>query len=284
MCCSGGSSAPPPDPAIGQAEKEMADLQQQEYSDYKNIYMPQQQAQVQQQMDLAKRQEAQYEQTQQQMDTQSADYYNEYKNTYEPLMNNMVSQASNYDTQANYEQQAQLAIGDVNDTTNAQRKAQAMQMESVGVDPTSGAYQSMWNASGINQAAQQAAAATRARVAAQQLGWNMEDQAAAMGQNLPGNSTNSASVGLNAGNATVQTGQQQVSNSNLNTTTNNSAMQGMASTQQGIGQLGNASYQTQVNAWNAQQQADAQSSSGLGSMVGALGGAALKAAPALLAM
>jgi hypothetical protein len=39
------------------------------------------------------------------------------------------------------------------------------------------------------------------------------------------------------------------------------------------GQLGASSYNTQVQAWAAQQQANAQSSAGFGSALGAIGGA-----------
>ena len=50
-----------------------------------------------------------------------------------------------------------------------------------------------------------------------------------------------------------------------------------------VGQLGAQTYSTQVQAYNAQQQANAQSSAGMGSMIGALGGAAMKYAPAAIA-
>jgi hypothetical protein len=271
----GGSSAPAPDPAIGQAELEEANVEQQEEGYMENTYMPEQQAAENQANAIDAQEAGVYEQTAAQQNAQSAAYYNQYENTYAPLMNNMVSQAANYDSDGNFQQQAQLAIGDVNNTMNAQNQAQAMQMQSVGVDPTSGAYQSMWNANGINQAAQQAAAGTRARTAAQQLGWNMEDQAAAMGQSLPGDSAQASSVANQATGGASSTANSTVSNANQSQATTTNSQSSMGNLEQGIGQMGNAQYQTQVNAWNDQQQAQASSDAGIGSIVGAVGSVAV---------
>jgi hypothetical protein len=49
------------------------------------------------------------------------------------------------------------------------------------------------------------------------------------------------------------------------------------------GQLGVQKYGVDVNAYNAQQSANAQSSAGVGSAIGAIGGAAMKYAPAAIA-
>jgi hypothetical protein len=278
----GGGSAPAPDPAIGQAQQKMADLSQQEFDYYKNTLAPQYQAQADKASSQIDAQNStlsgiadQYKTSQQQFDTQSKDYYDMYKGTYMPAMQGMVDQANAYDTDSNFEQQAQLAVGDVNDTFNAARNSQAMQMKSVGVDPTSGAYNSMWNANSVNQAAQQAAAASRARQAAQQLGWNMKTTATSMGQNLPGASLGAGTAGLNALAGQTGTTQQTVSNTQTalgNTETGISNSQGAAQQQinanQAIGSLANQTYGTQVNAWQAQQAADAQSSSGIGGLVG----------------
>lgn len=264
----GSTPAPAPDPNVGKAELEEADVEQQEEGYLENTYMPQQQA-AETQANAIDQQEANvYEQTAAQQNAQSQSYYNQYENTYAPLMDQMVSQASNYDTDGNFEQQAQLAIGDVNNTSNAQQQAQAMQMQSVGVDPTSGAYQSMWNANGINQSAQQAAAATRARTAAQQLGWNMEDQAAALGQSLPGDSAQASSVANQSTGGATSAANSTVSNANQSQATTTNSTSALGNLEQGIGQMGNAQYQTQINAWNDQQQQQAASSSGIGSLVG----------------
>jgi hypothetical protein len=270
----GGSAPPPPDPAIGQAEKEMADTQAQALQQYSSVWEPQQLAQMQQANQISQAAEKQYETTAQQQNAISQNYYDEYKNTYEPLMNQMVDEAKNYSTEGNYQQQAQMAIGNVDQTMDAQQKAQAMQMQSVGVDPTSGAFQGMWNANGINAAAQKAAAGTQARFAAQQLGWQMQDQAAAMGQGLPGAQAQAASVGTAATGGSVAAANSGVANTNQSASTGSSAFGTAGQIQQGMGQLGNGAYQTQVNAWNAQQQQEAQSAAGIGSLVGTAAGAA----------
>jgi hypothetical protein len=280
----GGSSAPAPDPNIGLAQQKMADLSQKEFDYYQNTLAPQYQAQadkaaaqIDDQNSTLKGIADQYQTSQKQFDSQSQDYYDMYKGTYMPAMQGMVDQANAYDTEGNYAQQAQLAVGDVNDTFNAQQQSQARQMQSVGVDPTSGAYSSMWNANGVNQAAQQAAAASRARVAAQQLGWNMKTTATSMGQNLPGASLGAGTAANQALAGATGATQQTVANNqtalgNTQTGIQNATQQSQnqIATQQSIGGMAQQSYNTQVNAWQAQQQADAQSSAGIGSAVGGL--------------
>lgn len=274
----GGSTPPPaPDPSIGQAQLAESNLEAQEYSDYKNTFEPQQLAQEQQANSIDQQQE-QSEAALQASETASSNNYNDmYQNTYEPLMKNMVNEATNYDSDGNFQQQAQLAIGDVNNTYGAQQQSQAREMQSVGVDPTSGAYQGMWNANGINQAGAQAAAATRARTAAQQLGWNMQTQAAQMGQALPGDAVANDSAATNSGNSATSASNSGVSNAVNTGSAGTAATSSAASIQQGIGQLGAGSYQTQVNAWNDQQQQQAASSAGLGSAIGSVAGIAAMA-------
>lgn len=266
----GASAPPPPDPSIGQAQAAEAALQQQEYNDYKNTFEPQQLAAQTTANNIAQQQETSSAALQSSEKATADNYNNMYQNTYEPLMQNMVTEANNYNSDGNFQQQAQLAIGDVNNTYGAQATSQANQMKSVGVDPTSGAYQGMWNANGINQAGAQAAAATRARTAAQQLGWNMQTQAAQMGQNLPGAAVANDAAAQNSGNSAVQTSNGTVSNAVNVGSAGTAATSSAEQAQNQIGQLGAGSYSTQVNAWNAQQQANATSSAGIGSAIGGI--------------
>lgn len=271
----GSSSAPAPDPAIGQAELEDANLEQQELSNYENVYEPAE-ISAQNQANSIDQSEATADNALASAQTSMVNNENsEYTNEYEPLMNQMVNQASNYDTQANYNQMAQQAVGDVNNTDAAAQQSQAMEMESVGVNPTSGAFQGMWNADNINNAAQGAAAASRALTGAQQLGWNMEDQAAAMGQALPSDASQATSTATNADNSASSSANSELANTTTSANLNNSSIGDAANIETSMGNLGVGTYQTQVNAWNAQQQAQAQSSAGIGS---ALGGVAMAGA------
>lgn len=271
----GSSNAPPPDPNVGKAEQQMADLSQQEFQYYQNSVAPELQQEYQQTNQQEQQYINQYIQNSQQANQQAKGYYDEYQNTYVPLMNQMVDQAKNYDSEGNFEQQAQLAIGDVDAVGNAQQQSQAMQMKQYGIDPTSGAYQGMWNANGVNQASQEAAAATRARTAAQQLGWNMETQAASMGQGLPGASAQEQAISQSNTGGAMSGTQQQQSNNQASANAQTQGYQTAIGNYGTLGNMANTNTQNQNNAWSASQQASAQSSAGLGS---ALGGLAMGAA------
>lgn len=264
----GAPAPPPPDPSIGEAQKAAAALSQQQYDDYKKIYQPQQQAAADKANEIAQQQETSSAALQASQKATADNLNQTYQDTYVPLMKTMVGQATNYDSEGNFQQQANLAVGDVNNTYGAQQQSQSRQMQSVGVDPTSGAYQSMWNANGINQAGAQAAAATRARTGAQQLGWNMEQQAAAMGQNLPSAAVANSSGAQNSSNSAVTQANGQVANQIQIGGASTQAGTAATNTQNQIGQLGAGSYQTQVNAWNDQAQQAAASSAGTGQMIG----------------
>jgi hypothetical protein len=159
--------------------------QAQQYAALQQQYAQQSQAAQQQYQTQA----AGYQSTAAGQNATGQQYTDAYNSTFLPAMQSMMNEAQNYDSDANVQQQAQLAIGDVNDSYNAANQSTMRSMQAAGVNPSSGAYQGMWNANQINQAAAQAAAATRTRSAAQQLGWNMQTQAAQLGQTLPGYAT-----------------------------------------------------------------------------------------------
>jgi hypothetical protein len=201
------------------------------------------------------------------------DYQKRMEEKFYPLQDKMIDQANEYNTEGNFESQASRALGDSNTATENARKMNAMQMEAYGINPASGAYANSNNAANVMGAANAATAATRAYSAAKELGWNMNAAAAGLGANLPGQINATTGVALGAGNSGLQAGQTGIGNA---MTLGNSYSQG-AGTVGGIynnsGQLGASSYNTQVQAWAAQQQANAQSSAGFGAALGAIGGA-----------
>lgn len=313
----GGGSAPAPDPAIGQAQNKMADLATKEYEDFMtNVWPTMQEASAaqitnaNQQIGIANEQVAldraaqekqnavadqQLEIMRQQQRITEAQY-NRYMNTFAPVEDSIVSDAMNYDTAGNRERLASEALGDVNAQFGIARENTKRNMASYGIDPTSGVYAGNINANDVTQAATAAAAATRARDAAIQLGWAKKMDAAGLGRGVFGNSAtaaglalaggagasnsfsagvNSGAAGLNASSTALNNGQIPISNASA---LGASYAQGYGSANNGwggVGNLGLGSYGTQVNAWSAQRQADAQSSAGWGKGILGLAGAAM---------
>jgi len=282
-------NAPAPDPSIGASQvalsntaQQQADLASQEYKDFKDNVWPTMAAQSQSQLDASNRLAAQQYDINTQNQAIATAYNKRMTDVFYPMQDKLIAEANNYNTDANREQIASSAIGDVTQAFDNQRTSQNAQARSYGIDPTSGAYQGMERATGVSEAATQASAATRARDAALQLGWAKSMDAIGLGSGLAGNQATSTSLALQAGNSSLAAGQVPMQNASALGSSYaqgyggaNSGYGGAASSYGAAGNLGAQSYGTQVSAWNAQQQANAQSSAGIGSALGGiLGGAA----------
>ena len=271
----GGSSAPAADPNIGLAQKELADLSTQQYNDFKTTVWPEMLKQSQAQQANADAQTKIATDTQTQQNQIAQDQYNQYKNTYQPLQNQLVNDAENYDTSANQERIAQGAMGDVKNQFGISAQNNQRQMQSYGINPNSGAYQGQMNQNDVMEAATGAAAATKARDAAVQLGWAKKMDAAGMAAGQYGNQATATQLGLSAGNSAINAGAAGVGATSALGSGLSNGYSGAMSGWGNVGQLGVQNYQTQVSAFNAQQQANAQASAGWGGALGsALGSAA----------
>jgi hypothetical protein len=266
-------NAPAPDPSIGASQKEMSDLARQEYEDFKTNVWPVMQAQSQRQQNNADTQAALDLKTQNQQNAIANEQYQRYKDVYMPLQNDIIKQANEYDTGANRERIANEAMGDVASQAQIGRQNTARTMASYGINPSSGSYVSNQNANDVMEAATKASAATRARDAAVQLGWAKKMDAIGLGSGVFGNQATSTGLALNAGNQSLQSGQVPISNSQALGASYNAGYGGTMQGWNNVGQLGAQSYSSQISAYNAQQAANAQSSSGIGAAIGGIGGA-----------
>lgn len=279
-------SAPSIDPAVGEAMKQQAATLERQQQWYENELYPW----MKQQADLAnanaqtdrenalKFQNWYQDITEDQVAKQNALYdkqmdyadtfYNRWQNDIKPVEDALIADAKRYNTSAEAERQAALAIGDVATSAAAMKQANNMQMQAYGINPTAGAYQSQQRAAALNQAALQASAANQARAAAEQLGWNKKAQIAALGQQYIGNSNQSTALGAgittNLGNASANQansyGQQAtalgnaglgnvgaVANVGLN------SYQALTNGWGNYGNLGLGASNYNLNAWNATQ-------------------------------
>lgn len=266
----GGGSAPSADPNIGIAQNKMADIAENQFKMFQETIWPQMQEESKRITDMStKLGEQQYALNEKNAGI-ADEYYDRMKDKFYPLQDDVVKEATNYNTEGERERQAALAMGDVNDAFNNQRRQQEMQMQSFGINPTSGRYQGAVNANGVMQAAAGAAAATKARTAAEQLGWAKRMDAIGLGMGLAGNQATSTGVALNAGNSAM--GNTNAGLAALNTMSGASnaaagtAMQGWNS----VGTLGVQKYNADVNSYTAQQQANASNNAALGSTLGSL--------------
>ena len=209
------------------------------------------------------------------------EYYDHWKNDYKPIEDQLISDAQKFNSDAYAEQQAQMAIGDVAAQYANQKQQTALNMSKYGIDPSSGQFMGQMNALSINQSAATAAASNAARQAAVQLGWDKNLQLANLGVQYAG-ITNNATSGVNQTAGTGQNGvnssmgvasnasTQQLSNISGLAQTGLQSYQALSNAWGQYGNLANQTYQNQLSAWQAQQQANASSSAGIGSLVGSV--------------
>ena len=272
------SSKPPrPDPAIGQAALQNADI-------------------ARQQLDLAKDQLAYNKEesawqtpliqkiAQQQIDTadtnnqRSDEQWNLYKTLFQPVESKMVDDAMNFDSP---ERQAMLASQAGADVTKSYQGAQDQNqraMERMGVNPNSGKFQTISNEAGLAQAKDTAGAMNTARNNAITQGMALRTGAAQFGRNMPNTGLAADSTALNAGNSAVGNISQGNAINNANAATAQNWFGGAMTGNNSAAGILNNQYQNQLNAWSQQQNSLSNMVGGLGSLAGSLGGMAMMSA------
>ena len=264
----GGGSAPSADPAIGRAQERMATLSEKQYEDFATKIWPALEKQTQTQLDMSNKvQQQQYDITEKQSalgDEQLA----RFKKYGYPLQEQIFKEAETAGSKEEQEQQSSAALSDVKSQFEVAKANTARNMQSYGIDPTSGAYRGQNNANQIMEAATGSAAATRARNAAIQLGWAKKMDASALAQGQYGNQATATGLSLNAGSSALASGAAGINAINAQ---GGSYAQGTSGAMQGwnnIGNLGVGATQTANQAYVGQQQAAATSSAGIGSAIG----------------
>ncbi len=272
----GGGGSPTPDPNIGIAQRELAEISKEYLNSWKTEVWPAMKEESQKQSARADEQFA-LDKALQDMQIKSAEEsMARYKEYGYPLQEALFKEAEAAGGAADQERQAALALGDVRQATDRAARDVEMSQRAYGIDPTSGRYQGMRRATAVDSSALEAAAATRARQAAEQLGWAKKMDATALAQGQFGNQATSTGLALNAGNQALMSGQVPMQNLGAMSSSMGGAYGGAMQGWNQVGSLGVQKYQADVDAYKTQQSANAQGASGFGSLVGTLGAAAIK--------
>jgi len=237
----GGKSSPPPPDYSGMEAlgREQLDFSKQQYADMKPI---------------AERIANQQLASQEQQMKQAQEYYDYQQKTFRPVEQGLVTQAQEYDTEANRERLASQAAAD---TARAFGTAEGMTSRNLarrGVGPGSGNAMAMQNQNALALASSRAGAMTGARNQAEQIGYARKLDAVGLGRGLAGASTAAYGAATGAGSAGL-----------------GSSMAPGSQYMQGLGQAGQtygAMLNSQTSAYNA-----GMSQQGL-DVGGLLGGAA----------
>ena len=132
---------------------------------------------------------------------------NQYNNTYVPEMNQLAQEAGSYSSAGREAVNAGAAESASQQGTQAGINAATQNLQSYGIDPSSGMYGELQNAQRAAGGAAAAGAGQQAILATEQTGRNLLNQSIGVGAQLPGdvvNSLNSAYQGVaGAENATL---------------------------------------------------------------------------------
>ena len=212
-----------------------------------------------------------------QMDQMSADAARDrarYEAIYQPLEDQLVQEAVEYDSPWRREEQAGMAQADVSQQFELGRQAAAQRLEGFGIDPGQVRAGAMDVSTRMQEAAARASAGNAARQQVEGMGRAMRAGAVDIGRGYPAQILGSTGMGMQAGNQAVNAG--------IATTATGS--QAMGNPAQWMGQhnqaLGtwwggmNQMYGNQIDAFNAENRANA----GAGQLPGMILGGAMRLA------
>lgn len=238
------------------------------------------------------------------------DAYN--KATFRPVEGQMVDEAMNYDSPERQQAMAAEAKADVMDGAARAKTTTERNMASMGVNPASGRFAGVSTAADTATALSAAGAQNQARTKVRDMGIMLRKDAANYSKGMSSTAAQSYGIGMQAGQSgmaaaanptalsslAMQAGQAGVGAGQVGASMGSGAVSNYGAGQnnfyanQGVmstgyngaigantssGNLLNSQYSNQLNAWGMQQQANATSSAGMGSMIGTIAGAGITA-------
>lgn len=268
----GGGAAPAPDPGIGRAAEANVELGKDWLAFAKEQFA-----------DGNKRQEVtdalntkvinQQLQSQDEANTWGREDRARTKEVFQPVEDSFVKTANEYDTPEKQAAAAAAAKADVQANAAVQQQTGQRQMASMGISPLSGRFAGVTRAQDTNTALAAAGAQNTARQIVRDKGLALKADAVNMGKGLASSTAAAYGIGTNAGNSAVANNASANQSFNQNGQVMAQGLGGAIGANNSAGGMLNQLYGNQLNAWSAQQQANATSSAGLASGLGQAAGA-----------
>lgn len=188
----GGSSAPPPDPRLIEAQIRSMGVQDSAIGEVLRNSRDLAPLQRQQLQDSISRGTALYDQSQ-----ADRSYGLQRRGVLTGLQDQMVTDAKDFNTADRREQMAAEAQADVSSAYDNAAEVQSRSLSRMGVNPNSGRAAAMGNAMSIARAASSASAANKTRQAARLEGFQLNDRASNAFSGYPASTAGSVGMGLN---------------------------------------------------------------------------------------
>lgn len=191
-----------------------------------------------------------------------------YLSVFRPLENQFIKEAKNYDTPEKQAEAAAKATADVSSAAARERQSSEREMASMGVNPGSGRYAGLDRALGLGTGLAKVGAANNAREDVRNTGRMLRAAAVDMGRGLPASAAAASQLASGTGSsaAGVAGGAEGAYQGSLGIM--NQGFQGGIA---GYGAQGaglNNYYNSQLNAWQAQQQQNNANMGGWGQILG----------------
>jgi hypothetical protein len=192
-----------------------------------------------------------------------------YTSEYQPVEDQFVSEATNYNSPDQAAQRAGAGEADVASQYAGQRTAALSQLESYGIDPSTTRYAALDLGTRISQAAATAAAGTTSRNQSEATGLALQSEAINIGRGYPGQVAQSYSTAQGTGGAAVGAGNSTASTyGNLMGTPTQWSQLGLAGNTNAVGAL-NTGFSNEFSNYEAANQIGASNASGIGQLAGA---------------
>lgn len=269
MGSKGGSAAPVADPAVGQAALENIALGKEWLAFAKEQYEV---GNTRQEKTDALTEQVINQQlaTQDQANAWAKEDRARNDTVFKPLQDQMIDEANAYGTPEKEDQAAAEARADVTTAIANQKQSTSRQMAAMGINPNSGRSEALSRSTDLAGAVATAGAENSARQGIRDRALALKGQVSGFGTGLTGQAINAAGLGINAGNSALAgnagANQQWMNNNSVMT---NGFSGNIGANQSGAGILNNV-YNTKVQAWQSENQANAASGAATGSAIGGI--------------
>jgi hypothetical protein len=263
---------PKPDPLIGQAAKQNADIAQQQL-DVAREQMAWEKDRARTQDPLIQKIVDQQIASGDANAARAESQWETYRKLFAPVEEQMVQDANTFDSPQRQERMAGEGAADVARRYQGALESNQRAMERMGVNPSSGKYQSITNEINLGLARDSAGAMNKARRETELQGMAMRQGAAQFGRSIPTTGIATDAAALNAGNSATGNLATQAGLHNASANAAQNWFGGATGSNTSAGNLALGQYQGQLNAWQQASQNSASTAAGLGNLIGQLGSA-----------
>ncbi|SEK64844.1 hypothetical protein [Nitrosovibrio tenuis] len=263
---------PKPDPLIGQAAKQNADIAQQQL-DVAREQLAWEKDRAQTQDPLIQKIVGQQIASQDANAARAESQWETYRKLFAPVEERMVQDANTFDSRERQDRMAAEAAADVARGYRGMLESNQRAMERMGINPNSGKFQSITKDLNLGLARDSAGAMNKARRDIELQGMAMRQGAAQFGRSMPTTGIATDAAALSAGNSATDNLATKAGLHNAGTNTAQNWFGGATGANTAAGNLALGQYQGQLNAWQQAAQNSATGAAGLGNLIGQLGSA-----------